>query len=314
MLSQMFHITTLESKQQDDTNLFGKFILKPLPFGHGITIGNTLRRILLNDIYGSAITGLKIVGLNSEFSILPGVREDVLEIMLNLKQTVLLSRETNIAFAHLKVLGPRIITAACIDFPDGIQVLNPNLYIATVFSETYIEMIFRIEYGQGYQLAEQANQDSESTFLNMDGLFMPVRKVNYFVNELYQLNKPNFNSEESLELDIWTNGTITPQIALKSSIRYAINLFTLLLNYPQPQNHKLLAIDILSYSKRIRIEELYLSARAYKCLKSANINYLSDLISYSMTDLSTLKNFGRKCSNEVRDKLKNYFQSSLRDF
>jgi DNA-directed RNA polymerase subunit alpha len=314
MLSQMFQITTLESKKQDETNLFGKFLLRPLPFGHGITIGNTLRRILLNDIYGSAITGVEIIGINSEFATIPGVREDVLEILLNLKQIVLSSSETKMSFAHLKVLGPRIITAACIDFPEGTQVLNPNLYIATVYSETYIEMIFRIEYGQGYQLSEQIEQNSESNFLNMDGLFMPVRKVNFFVNDLYRSKNLQVNSEESLEIDIWTNGTITPQVALKSSIRYAVNLFNVLLTYPQPQDNKSLAIDILSHSKNIRIEDLYLSARVYKCLKSVNIHYLSDLINYSMEDLCNLKNFGQKCSVEVRDKLKYYFQSSLREF
>tara|TARA_B110000902_G_scaffold256065_1_gene322306 strand:+ start:13071 stop:14015 length:945 start_codon:yes stop_codon:yes gene_type:complete len=313
MLSQMFQISTLESKKQDETNLFGKFLLKPLPFGHGITIGNTLRRILLHDMYGSAITGLEIIGFNSEFNTIFGIREDILEILLNLKQTVLVSNETKISFAHLKVLGPRIITAGCIDFPDGIEVLNPNLYIATVYSEIYIEMIFRIEYGQGYRFSEQVGQDSDSNFLNMDGLFMPVRKVNYFVNELYRPNNFEFNSEESLEIDIWTNGTITPQMALKSSIKYAVNLFNVLLNYPQPQDNKSLSIDILTHSKTIRIEELYFSSRAYKCLKSANINFLSDLISYSMADLCELKNFGRKCSNEVRDKLKRYFQSNLRE-
>lgn len=310
----MFQITTLESKKEDDTNLFGKFLLKPLPFGHGITIGNTLRRILLNDIYGSAITGVEIMGINSEFSTIPGVREDVLEILLNLKQTILVSSETKTCFAHLKILGPRIITAGCIDFPPGIKVLNPNLYLATVYSETYIEMIFRIEYGQGYQLSEQIIQDSSSRFLNLDGLFMPVRKVNYFVNELYTPTNMEFNSDESLEIDIWTNGTITPQLALKSSIRYAINLFSVLLSYPQPNDSKSLAIDILTHSKQIRIEELYLSSRVYKCLKAANIHFLSDLITYSMSDLCELKNFGRKCSNEVRDKLRKYFRSSFEEF
>jgi DNA-directed RNA polymerase subunit alpha len=269
---------------------------------------------LLNDIYGSAITGVEIVGLNSEFDTLPGVREDVLEILLNLKQAVLVSKFRKTSFAHLKILGPRIITAGCIDFPEGIEVLNPNLYIATVYSETYIELVFRVEYGQGYKLVEQINQDPKSNFLSMDGLFMPVRKVNYFVNELYKPNKVEFNSEESLEIDIWTNGTLTPQTALKRSIKYAINLFNVLFSYPQPEENKLLAIDILSHSKNIRIEDLYLSARAYKCLKSANIHFLSDLIGYSMADLAELKNFGRKCSNEVREKLKKYFQSSLRKF
>ena len=310
----MFQIITLETKKQDETNLFGKFVLKPLPFGHGVTIGNTLRRILLNDLYGSAITGVEIIGLNSEFDTISGVREDVFEILLNLKQTILVSTHPKTFFAQLKILGPRIITASCIDFPDGIRVLNPNLYIATVYSDSYIEMIFRIEYGQGYQLSEQMSQSSDNSFLSIDGLFMPVRKVNYFVNELYSSHTPYFNSQESLEIDIWTNGTVTPQIALKRAIKYATNLFNALLNYPQIEGNTLSSIDLLTDSKSVKIEDLYLSARAYKCLKLANINFLSDLLTYSMADLCDLKNFGQKSSSEVRDKLKNFFKSSVLDF
>jgi len=314
MLSQMFQITTLESQKQDETNLFGKFLLNPLPFGHGITIGNTLRRILLNDIYGSAITGVEIIGINSEFTTIPGVREDILEILLNLKQTIIFSSQPRTCFASLKILGPRIITAGYIDFPNGVQILNPNLYIATLYSETYIEMIFRIEYGQGYQLSEQIPRDPSSKFLNLDGLFMPVRKVNYFVNEFYTPQMTEYHSDESLEIDIWTNGTITPQTALKSSIKYAISMFNFLLSYPQLKEKKSIAVDILSHSKKVRIEDLYFSPRVYKCLKGANIHFLSDLISYSMSDLCELKNFGKKCSTELRDKLRNYFKLTLEEF
>lgn len=305
----MFQITTLESKKQDETSLFGKFLIQPLPFGHGITIGNTLRRILLNDIYGTAITGVEIVGLNTEFTTLPGVREDILEILLNIKQTILFSTKPGTYFAHLKILGPRIITAGCINFPPGVKILNPNLYIATVYTETNIEMFFRIEYGQGYQLSEQSLQNSDNNFLNIDGLFMPVRKVNYFVNELYSIDSNEFNADESLEIDIWTNGTITPQKALKSSIKYAINLFNVLLEYPQSSEYSSIMADIERRSRTTRIDELYLSSRVYKCLKDANIHFLSDLLNYSISDLFELRNFGQKCSNEVQQKLDIYFRS-----
>merc|ERR1712238_442180 len=239
--------------------------------GQGITIGNMLRRTLLGDLGGTSITAIRIAGVRDEFSAITGVREDVLEILLNLKGIILKSKTTDPQFGRLKIQGPAVITANSIIIPSELKFVNPNHYIATISTTNSIEIEFKFE-----------NVYSDS-------------------NEV----------TERLFLEIWTNGSITPQ----QSISEASKLITEILNsFIETESTKEKAesftktlINPLDLHANVTIEELQLSVRAYNCLKRANINTIGDLLRYSPNKLKELKNFGRKSANEVFSVLKNKF-------
>jgi len=297
------YIEYLKSEKTNSGALYGQFIIHSLKQGQGVTVGNQFRRILLNDLEGCAISGVRFGEINSEFSTIPGVQEDILEILLNLKGIVLKSKLKTPQFGRLKLQGPAVVTADLIQLPSSLKIINPNQYILTISSTQIIEIEFKIEYGRGYKLASQTFNNEDDAFLQLDSVFMPVQKANYKIENIY--NKHN-EIEERVFLDIWTNGSISPKKALLSAAQINVDLFTLLIknsnkpnivNEPKPPKIK-------SYTN-ILIEELELSVRAYNCLKKAQINTIGDLLNYSPTQLQKLRNFGKKSSEEVFLKLKN---------
>jgi len=299
-------IKCLKSDKIESGACHGQFLINSLRSGQGITIGNQLRRVLLNDLGGVAITAIRIAGVSHEFSTIPGVREDILEILLNLKGVVLSSNTESPQFGRLKIQGPIVVTADLIQLPSNLELVNPNHYLMTISTANVIEIEFKFEYGVGYKLTSQTFLEEDENYLQLDSVFMPVQKVDFKIENVYD-NENNIT--ERLFLDIWTNGSISPNEALKSAAQVTIDLFSLLIKEKQVTKINKLKPEIQSISiepyTNIAIEELQLSVRAYNCLKKAQINTVGDLLQYSPEKLQELKNFGRKSSIEVFSTLKN---------
>ena len=296
----------LKSEKIESGACHGQFLINFLKPGQGITIGNQLRRVLLGDLGGVAISAVRIAGVSHEFSIIPGVREDILEIPLNLKGIILKSKTQDIQFGRLKIQGPAVITADLIQLPSNLKIVNPNHYIATISTSNVLEIEFKFEYGTGYRLASQTFLDETDNYLQLDTIFMPVQKVDFKIENVYDTDN---NVTERLFIDIWTNGSITPNEAIEFAVKIIIDLFNSLINNKEANkknqlDSKTRSIDIEPYTN-IAIEELQLSVRAYNCLKKAQINTVGDLLQYSPEKLQELKNFGRKSADEVFLTLKN---------
>lgn len=294
------YIKCLKSEKTESGMIFGQFIINSLNPGQGITIGNMLRRVLLGDLGGISITAIRIAGVRDEFSILVGVREDILEILLNLKGIVLQGNINEPQFGRLKIQGPSVITAKAIQLPSNLKIINPNHYIATISTTNTIEIEFKIEYGKGYQLADQTFSDNLDDFFQTDAIFMPIQKVNFKVDKVYENSK---KVSECLILDIWTNGSLLPEEAISQASKIIVKLFNSIIdnsfrNKKDPSNKKDSTTSVDPYTN-IAIEELQLSVRAYNCLKRAHINTIGDLLEYSPEQLQQLKNFGRKSADEV---------------
>jgi len=290
-------IKCLKSDKIESGACHGQFLINSLKSGQGITIGNQLRRVLLNDLGGVGITAIRIAGVSHEFSTIPGVREDILEILLNLKGVALRNDTKSTQFGRLKIQGPAVVTADLIQLPSNLELVNPSHYLMTVSTANVIEIEFKFEYGTGYKLASHTFSEEDENFLQLDTVFMPVQKVDFKIENVYDNEN---NVTERLFLDIWTNGSISPEEAFESAANVTIDLFKrLVMAKPKSQS-----IDIEPYTN-IAIEELQLSVRAYNCLKKAQINTVGDLLQYSPEKLQELKNFGRKSSFEVFSTLKN---------
>src|SRR5210317_77482 len=299
-------IKCLKSDKIESGACHGQFLINSLKAGQGITIGNQLRRVLLNDLGGVAISGVRIAGVSHEFSTIPGVREDILEILLNLKGIVFKSQTQVPQFGRLKIQGPAVVTADLIQLPPNLEIVNPNQYIMTISTANILEIEFKFEYGTGYKLASQTFLEEDENYLQLDTIFLPVQKVDFKIENVYD-NANNIT--ERVFLDIWTNGSITPNEALRMAIKLTIELFTVLLENKEPKLSKQIeskpqSINIEPYTN-IAIEELQLSVRAYNCLKKAQINTVGDLLHYSPEKLQELKNFGRKFIKEIILILKN---------
>ena len=299
-------IKCLKSKKIQSGSYHGQFVINSLRPGQGITIGNQLRRVLLGDLGSIAISAVRIAGVSHEFSTIPGVREDILEILLNLKGIIFKGKAQDIQFGRLKIQGPSVITADLIQLPSNLEIVNPNHYIATISTSNILEIEFKFEYGTGYKLATQTFVDEDNDYLQLDTVFMPVQKVDFKIENVYETTN---DISERLLIDIWTNGSISPKEALESASQIIIDLFTSLIsneniNENNQSNSLFESISIEPYTN-IAIEELQLSVRAYNCLKKAQINTVGDLLQYSPEKLQELKNFGRKSADEVFSTLKN---------
>ena len=310
----MFQVQCLQSTEKTETELYSKYYIGPFIKGQSTTIGTTLRRVLLSSLQGLAIVGARINDINHEFSTIPHVKEDVIDILLNLKQIVFKGNINEPTLARLKVKGPGIITAQDIELPPNVKLIDPRQYIATITAKGDVEMEFLITRGQNYLKNTTLESIIPSGFLSVDAVFMPVKKVNFFVETAQTGNSSEL---ESLILEIWTNGSLTPAEALSTSAEVLGNSFELL---KITNTTSTLAINKEIYQAEdnpeqldtIFIEELELSVRAYNCLKRANIHTVSDLMKYSANDLLEFKNFGQKSADEVCESLKKRFDMDLR--
>ena len=308
----MLQIQCLQSKTQEVNTLFSRFVIGPLKKGQGLTVGNALRRVLLSDIQGLAIAGVRIADVNHEFSTIPDVKEDVIDILLNLKQIVLKGNIVESSLSRLAYHGPGIITAKDIELPGEITLVEPNQYIASVNTNKTIEMEFLLKNGEGYTMSNSSNQVPEG-FLAIDAVYMPVKKVNFFI----ETSSNNIATGlESLILEVYTNGSITPTEAVSAASEILQTIFGSLTLTNLPIQPKTIVEDELKQEKdneldNIMIEELELSVRAFNCLKRANIHTLPDLLKYSKEDLLEFKNFGQKSADEVCVNLEKKFGKTL---
>lgn len=298
---------SVKSTINESGTLTGSFLMSNLLIGQGLTIANALRRVLLSNLEGTSITGIKIPNVVHEFSVIPGIREDILEIILNLKQIVLKTDQTKKIFGKIKVKGPGIITANCLSFDNKVTIINPNQYIATVSQKVNIDLQIVAETGVGYNSSETIEQKF-SDFISIDAVFMPVINVNYKINNIYISYNKTF---EVIEFEITTNGSITPEEALNKASQKLIMWFSNFTNekFFEPE---LTQPEInIEKNEIILIEELELPIRAYNCLKRAGINSINELTQYSEEEISEIKNFGKKSAIEVFQALKNKFNIIL---
>jgi len=309
----MLQIQCLQSKTQEVNALFSRFAIGPLKKGQGLTVGNALRRILLSDLGGVSIAGVRISGVNHEFSTIPDIKEDVIDILLNLKQVVFKGQLNGSTLARLAYHGPGIITAKEIGLPEGITLVESNQYIASVNTNKTVEMEFLIKYGSGYSLNTGVNQVPEG-FLAIDAVYMPVTKVNFFIETSGNDTSANM---ESLIFEVYTNGSITPMEAIGVASEILKNIFgsltltdSSLLSNPVIDEELKIEIEGNELENTL-IEELELSVRAFNCLKRANIHTLPDLLKYSQEDLLEFKNFGQKSADEVCLNLQKKFGKTL---
>jgi DNA-directed RNA polymerase subunit alpha len=307
-----FKFQCIESTTDEYGKLRGRFLILSIPYGQGITIGNALRRVLLSQIRGTAITAIQTSNMVHEFSTLQGIREDILEIFLNLKQVIIKRNDEKEIIGEISVTGPGIITARNIKSDQDIKIVNPNQYIATLSNDNKFNLKLKIETDIGYRLGEQ-RKDKIDDFLALDAVFMPVINVNYKINTDYKLTSGE--NSESLILEILTNGSVTPAEALNEASLYLLNCFQTLVRTPVSDKKE----DIETERKKdedqktetILIEELQLPVRAYNCLKKVGVNSLDDLLEYSQEDIKNIKNFGKKSAIDVFNILKEKYNITL---
>jgi DNA-directed RNA polymerase subunit alpha len=313
-----FQIPRITSESVEQNR--GTFIIEPLDRGFGYTFGNSLRRVLLSSLAGAAVTSVRIEGVAHEFSTIPGVKEDVTDIVLNLKGVVCrMHSDATEVEAPLVVTGPGDITAKDIDLPAGVEILNPDVHIATLEKKTKLELYMTIGRGRGYRPAEEnKSPDQPIGVIPIDSIFSPVRRVAYAVEQARVGQKTDF---DKLTLDIETDGSIEPQAALREAAELLISQLAIFTDADRIQELRAspggqldghgLAVGggsgvagvLQGEEYGILIEELELGVRSYNCLKRAGIQTVGDLISKSEAELNAIPNFGKKSIDEVIETL-----------
>ena len=282
-----------------------KFIIEPLEPGFGYTLGNALRRTLLSSIPGAAVTQIRIDGVLHEFSTIPGAKEDVTDVILNMKDLVIRSESDEPVAIHLRVQGPKDVVAGDITAPTGVEILNPDLHIATINKKGRFDVEMVVERGRGYVSAEK-NKKGRDTIgvIPIDSIFSPVRRVSYAVEATRVEQMTNF---DKLILDVESNGAITPKEAFAAAGRTLVELLGLVAQ--QSEDAQALTLgpspeDVAQASAlAMPIEEMDLSVRSYNCLKREGVGTVGDLIQRTEQDLLDIRNFGQKSIDEVKAKL-----------
>ena len=300
----------LECDYETLTNTYGRFKAQPFERGYGITIGNSLRRVLLSSISGAAITAVKIAGVLHEFSSIPGVVEDVTHILLNLKTVPLKLKVNEPKRMTLKISGPAEVKAGDLVHDSDIEILNPDIHIASLDTDGKLEMEVVVKNNRGYQSADQNFSDDLSVdYIPLDSSHSPVIRVNYTVEPARVGKRIDY---ESLTLEVWTNGAIKPGDAISQAakiLREHLSIFLNIVDEPMPKEAATATkeipyadlVDILANS----IDHLELSVRANNCLRAAGISYVYELVQKTEEELLKTKNFGRKSLMEIKETLAN---------
>ncbi len=297
----------LEFNSETLTDLYGRFWAQPFERGFGTTIGNALRRVLLSSIEGAAITAVKIEGVLHEFSTIPGVKEDVTNIILNLKQVPLKMDLDEAQTLHIEVKGQKEIKSGDIQCPEGVEVLDPDVHIATVSEEVELDIELRVKIGRGYRRADRNwEEDLTSGYIPIDSVHSPVKKVRY---DVVAARVGRLTDYERLNIEVWTNGGVTPVDALAYASKLLRDQMTIFMNFEDyHEEEKEVQEDSEQYVNEDlnrSVEELELTVRSANCLKAANIKTIGDLIVKSESEMLETKNFGRKSLREIKDILTN---------
>ncbi len=284
---------------------YGKYVVEPLERGYGTTIGNSLRRILLSSLPGTAVTTVKIAGVQHEFSVIPGVKEDVTEIVLNIKGIIAKLYSEGVKTVYIEAAGEGAVTAGDIKADSDVEILNPEHHIATLGPEATLNMELTLSQGRGYVTADR-NKPSQTIIgvIPVDSVYTPVRKVNYFVENTRVGDATDY---DKLTLEVWTNGTISARDAVSLGARILVDHFTLFTDLSETMGSKATVVEKAEAQRdkvlELTIEELDLSVRSFNCLKRANINTVEDLISKTEDEMMKVRNLGRKSLEEVINKL-----------
>ncbi|MFC1591537.1 DNA-directed RNA polymerase subunit alpha [Thermodesulfobacteriota bacterium] len=292
----------LEVDEETLTSTYGKFVAEPFERGFGLTIGNSLRRTLLSSIQGTAITSVKIDGILHEFSTIPGVLEDVTEIIMNLKEVVLKLNSDGPETLTLKAKGEGIVTAGDIAVNSNVEVLNPEKHIATLSSDAKLSMELIVDYGIGYHPAEK-NRKEEAPIgtIPVDSIFSPIKRANYSVTHARIGQVTDY---ERLTLEVWTDGTIAPEDAIAYAAKILQNQLMLFINFEEElEEPPRVEPEKPKFNENLyrNIDELELSVRSSNCLRNANIRYIWELVGRTEAEMLKTKNFGRKSLNEIKE-------------
>ncbi len=284
---------------------YGKFVVEPLERGYGTTLGNSLRRILLSSLPGVAVTSIKIAGVSHEFSTVPGVKEDVTEIVLNVKKIVAKLHTVEPQTVSLDASGECELTAGDIKSTGEIEILNPDLHIATLGPNANFSMELTFSHGRGYVSAERNKQPQAAIgVLPIDSIYTPVQKVNYYVENTRVGNMTDY---DKLTLEVWTNKTISARDAVSYSAKILNDHLSLFIGLSENIGDKPVVVDKKEDQRdrvlEMTVEELDLSVRSFNCLKRAGINTVEDLISKTQDDMMKVRNLGHKSLEEVINKL-----------
>jgi len=281
-----------------------RFMIEPLERGFGYTLGNSLRRVLLSSLPGAAITSVKIERVAHEFGTIPGVKEDVIDILLNLKDVVLRLHGDEPATMRINVRGAKEVTAADIEYPAEVELINPDLHIATLNEDGRLEMEMTVESGRGYVSAERNKRPSDTIgVIPVDSIFSPTRRVTYAVENTRVGQRTDF---DKLVLEVTTDGSISPYDAVSIGAKIVNDHMTLFME--QASEFSSVPVFVSDVSERDKtldspIEDLELSVRSYNCLKREGVNTVQQLVEQSESDLVKIRNFGAKSIEEVKDKL-----------
>ncbi|MHB8064949.1 MAG: DNA-directed RNA polymerase subunit alpha [Ruminiclostridium sp.] len=295
----------IECVSNSDDNTYGKFTIEPLERGYGITLGNSLRRILLSSLPGAAVNSIKIDGVLHEFSTVPGVVEDVTEIILNIKSLSLKMYTEGSKVIYIDANGEGPITAGDIITDQDVEILNPELHIATLNGDHRFYMELVISIGRGYVSADKNKQAGQPIgVVAVDSIYTPVKKVNYTVENT---RVGQITDYDKLTLEVWTNGSINPDEAISLGAKILSEHLNLFVDLSDQAKHTEIMVEKEETKKEkvleMTIEELDLSVRSYNCLKRAGINTVEDLTNKTEEDMMKVRNLGRKSLEEVLQKL-----------
>jgi len=304
-------IKNVNTTTSSDGSQYGKFVIEPLEKGFGTTIGNSLRRVLLSSLEGTAVTSARIEGITHEYTAIPGVLEDVIDVMLNLKGLVVKTDSKEAQHLRIDIDNPGPVLASDVQLPAGVKVVNPDWLVATVADGGSFHADVIVESGKGY-IANDVPRDSKGVSIDVlpiDATFMPIKRVSYNVENTRVGSEIDF---DKLTMEIWSNGSIDVTTALSQASALLIDHFAQIASITgQPVVTAALSIDENAVeedmsSPTMTIEELELSVRAYNCLKRASINSMQELLKKSEHDLLNIKNFGKKSSDEVIERLHHF--------
>lgn len=295
-------IECIEAPMDDS---YGKYVIEPLERGYGTTLGNSLRRVLLSSLPGTAVTMIRIGGIQHEFSTIPGVKEDVTEIVLNVKRIIARLHSEEPKTVYIEAAGEGELTAGDIKADAEVEILNPDLHIATLGPDASLSMELTLDHGRGYVPAEKnkAAQQIIGT-IPVDSIYTPVLKVNYTVENTRVGNQTDF---DKLTIEVWTDRTISPRDAMSLGAKILVDHFTLFTDLSESVGTRSTVVEKVETQRdkvlEMTIEELDLSVRSFNCLKRANINTVEDLISKTQDEMIKVRNLGRKSLEEVEHKL-----------
>lgn len=296
---------TIECITSESDRNYGKFIVEPLERGYGTTLGNSLRRILLSSLPGAAVTSVKIDGILHEFSTVPGVKEDVTEIILNLKKLAVRLESEGPKRVLINAVGPKVVTARDIISDSELEIFNPDLHIATLEENATLVMEMNIARGRGYVPADQNKTDATPiAVIPVDSIYTPVRKVNFSVENTRVGQVTDY---DRLNLEVWTDGSITPREGVSIGAKIMQEHLKLFIALTDRMDHVEIMVEKEEDQKEkaleMTIEELELSVRSFNCLKRAGINSVEELTHKTEDDMMKVRNLGKKSLDEVKNKL-----------